>query len=725
MKFNNKLSVSKLYKNKHVLLLFAFIITLVVYLFSSSSFLQETELKLLDYRFRMDPRPQAADSNVVMISIDDSSLDFFSSNGISWPWPRSFYGHMLDYLYQAKAVIFDMQFYEPDIDREETYAEETDGQFADAISRNQNVFLGCQLLPDSCYFSSDIYDFSLPVKMYNEYPFQTNFCGVRTPIPALLNSTKAIGIINSQPDRDGVIRRSKLIYRLQDHLFPQMSFSVWKELIYPDSEVTIKDKKIIFQNHQIPFDKNGDYLINWYGIKNKKRPFKSYPFRAIIASASAWLQGNEPILDPNLFKGKYVIIGATAAGLLDLKTNPYEKVMPGMEIWATQFSNFINQDFIQRLPDGINFLYTFIIIFTVFFVITNLIPQKANFISFSLLIFTFLLNLFLWRTDRILMNLLMPVIGFLISYLIINTVSYLLEGKSKRAIRKLFSRYLHEDVIKKLEEDPDQIHLGGEEIDATVIYTDIYDFTTISEDKLPSELVADLNMYFEKLIEFVFDHEGLLDKYTGDGIMVLFGAPISRKDHALLACRAANAHRLYRDELKKKTELTPTEQFHLGTRTGINSGRFVAGNIGGEKRMDYTAIGDTVNLAARLEGVNKIYQTNIIISENTYKHIQDEFLCRELDSLKVKGRNQPTRIYELICSYDEMTSKQKPEWIQKYEEALNLYRKGDWQSAGDIFEELCDHPVKDKPSEVLLTRCKYLLEFPPENWDGVMKLEVK
>jgi len=289
----------------------------------------------------------------------------------------------------------------------------------------------------------------------------------------------------------------------------------------------------------------------------------------------------------------------------------------------------------------------------------------------------------------------------------------------------MFSRYINEEIILQLEHNPDQIKLGGAEIDATVLYTDIYNFTTISENKTPTELVEELNKYFETLVEIVFNYSGLLDKYTGDGIMALFGAPLYRSDHASLACHAAIAHKQYRNKLKQKKNLTMTEQLHLKTRTGINSGKLIAGNIGSERRMDYTAIGDTVNLAARLEGVNKIYETNIIISEFTFEHVKEEFLCRELDSLRVKGRSQPTRIFEIISSFERLENKDKPEWIILYEEALSWYRKGDWQRAGRIFEELAEDPVNDTASAVLLKRCMYLMEFPPAKWDGILTLEVK
>ncbi|RLC54751.1 MAG: hypothetical protein DRH89_09070 [Candidatus Cloacimonadota bacterium] len=697
----------KLYKKWYILLTVSLLLTLLVSFLTSTSFLKDTEMKMLDYRFQLDPTPEKADTNIVIIAIDDSSLDFFSENGISWPWPRSFYGYVVNYLTDAgaRSVIFDMQFYEKDIEREETTADETDNIFANAIKNNGKVYLGVQLLKDANETHSKIYEFSVDDQQIDLPPFQ----GIRAPIAPFLLNNKSIGVINTEPDNDGLIRKVSLLFKLKEHYFAQMAYRVWLDQ-YEDSDIV-----------EIPVDDNGDYLLNWYG----KNAFRTYPFRALISSASAYVNDNKPIIPLEVLYNKHVIFGATAAGLYDLKSNSYSKVIPGMEIWATALSNYINHDFITTIPCWFNFLLTLLIVFLIMYLISNFLPKKANIIILLLLVLVLFTNFFLWKLYRIQLNFTMQIFGFIISYLLINTLSYLLEGKSRREIRKIFTRYLHNDVIKQLEDDPNKVQLGGKEINATVLYTDIYNFTTLSETKTPSELVYDLNEYFKTLIDFVFQYEGLLDKYTGDGIMALFGAPIERKDHALLACCAAFEHKKLREELEMKQELTAIDNLHLQTRIGINSGPLVAGNIGGEKRMDYTAIGDTVNLAARLEGVNKLYQTNIIISQATYEQIKEKFICRELDSLMVKGKTKPTCIYEIIDERTGETNTSKYEWIEIYKQALEFYREGKWQEAGELFQELSEEPYNDNASQVLLTRCMYLMEFPPKQWDGVLKLDVK
>ena len=329
-----------------------------------------------------------------------------------------------------------------------------------------------------------------------------------------------------------------------------------------------------------------------------------------------------------------------------------------------------------------------------------------------------------WRFYKLALSFTMPMCGLIVSYLTHTSLGYFTEGQAKRKISKAMARYLHPDLVQQIALAPEQVKMGGQEVEATVMFSDIYDFTTISESFTPQELVAHLNRYFSDISDFILDHDGMLDKYTGDGIMAIFGAPIPRKNHALLACRAALAHRDFSIKLGSGNHLSVSDQFHNRTRLGIHSGKIVAGNIGSSRRMDYTAIGDTVNLSARLEGVNKIYKTKIIISDATFRLINNEFICRELDFLKVKGKKTPTRIYELITHREHDTDDQY-QWIEKYHEALEIYRRGNWEKAGTLFEALARERLADPASLVMAERCEYLIANPPTHWDGILKLEVK
>ncbi len=718
-KKEKEFNIIKIYKSWYILLLFSLVLLALTYLINSSDFMQEVEYKLIDLRFKLAPIPERADSNIVIVAIDDGSLNYFKENGISYPWSREFYAHIVDYFREAEAtaVVFDMQFYEPDLNREETYAEETDGAFAESIKDAGNVYITAQLSEDERLDKPDLSKFSFQNE--NIKKSVGKFPGVLAPIEPFLESAKSIGIINVEPDKDGVIRRIPVFYSYQNKILRQLSLDVWINNFYPDSNIMMDKNKIRIENVSIPLDKKNNYFVNWYGNDKNESIFHYYPFQAVIYSAIKESRNEEPLIPLENFKDKYIVIGVTAAGLMDLKTTPQSKILPGMEIWATILSNLLNKDFVHFVPETIEFIFSFLIIFIILFSVFHFSDKKSHLILFLLLIVIILTNYFLWKQARIVLNFTLLFTGFLLAYLSSIVISYLIEGKSKREIRRIFSRYLHPDVIEKLVEHPKQIEMGGEEIQATVLFTDIADFTTFSETKTPKELVTDLNVYLNKLTELVLENNGLLDKYTGDGIMALFGVPISREGHAKLACNMALKHRKLCAGFDKSSLSIP-DNFHLHTRIGIHSGSLVAGNIGSDKRMDYTAIGDTVNLAARLEGVNKVFGTWIIISEATYRFVKEEFLCRELDFIKVKGKKEPTRIYELV----DLSGYSKKHIFKDYENALNLYRQGNFEQAAKIFGRLV-HDFADLPAKEMLDRCQSLIKVPPEIWDGIFKMEVK
>lgn len=714
------------YKQWYVAAGAAVLLSAVVLLINLFPFMEETELKTLDYRFTHLSREMAPDSNIVLVAIDKNSLEYFKEFGISWPWPRDFYAHALNYLTaeQAKAVIFDMLFYEPDLRREETSPEMTDGRFADAIARHGYVVLGAELQTDSgegltvpARFGYQAYDHSRNSKTYG---------GITLPIDTLLGATASLGITNVSTDPDGIIRRVKPFYRYQSRDYANIALSGM--LTGEGSTVgELSSRGFHIPAGRVPLQKDGSYLIHWYGEGGGSGKFPYVTFSSVIQSASASLSGGSASLPPDTFKDKYVIIGATAPGLLDLKPTPYSRygTFPGMEIWATVLSNFLQEDFIRNVPGWANYLNTVLVSFLVILLFTRFSLGYSSLMMLGILGYIAGIAGLFWYLNHMWIAVTLPATGFVISYGFIAAVSFAVEGRSKLEIRKVFSRYVHPDVIQNLLEEPERVKMGGDEITATVMFSDIYDFTTFSEGKSASELVTYLNTYFTILTGFVLDHDGLLDKYTGDGIMALFGAPISRADHAKKACQAALAHREYSEGLLEGNgDLSPSDHFHLNTRIGLNSGPIVAGNIGSERRTDYTAIGDDVNLAARLEGVNKIFRTKIILSESTHEFVEDDFVCRELDMLRVKGKREPVKIYELVGTPGQLSPAIKAR-IGQYQEGLEEYRQGNWKDAIRIFGELSGGPEPDPASRTMYERCQILREKALDSWDGIFTLESK
>ncbi len=710
----------KNFKKWYILLIFAAVIACLTFSLQYFSLLRQVESYSLDLRFKEFPLDGIADTSIVLVSIDNSSLKFAKENGVQWPWSRDFYAFVTNYLAKenAKAILYDIQFYEPDYDRANISSEESDLSFAEALSGYNKVVLGVQYGLDSLEVPPDIKRFSLPVKGRLK-DYRANVVGAQFPIEPFRSQVSMLGGINIIPDDDGVIRRVPLFYQLNQLYLPQMSFSVY----YNEKQFkhfSYNKHQILLDTQLIQLDQKDNYLINWYGKGGIEGVFRYIPFKSLIQTATALEYGGEPTLSAGFFKDKYVIIGATADGLMDLKTSPYTKMMPGMEIWATILSNLLNNHHIRYIPNIFLLIVLVLLSFLVMFSFTHFKGSYSNLFIMFILVATILGISWLWRF-RIYFNLILPVIAILLSYLLIVFIAYLMEGKSKKEIRRIFTRYLHPDIIETLIKNPDLIEMGGEEIEATVMFSDIYNFTTYSEGKHPKELVKDLNEYFNYITNTILENNGLLDKYTGDGLMAIFGAPVPRKDHAYLACRSAILHKQFAEELNKQNTTT-SGFFHINTRLGINSGLIVAGNIGSEKRMDYTAIGDPVNLSARLEGVNKIFKTKIIISDSTYALVKNDFVCRELDYLRVKGKKEPTRIFELI---DFIDNQSKYTWISAYVEALNVYRMGDFSKAKRMFKTLSESDLKDTASATMAERCDYLLENPPKDWDGILTLNVK
>lgn len=716
------LRFSILYKKLYFIVLLSFLVTFIVYILQSYPFFKDIENRALDYRFRFYPLKTEKVDEVIMIAIDESSLRHFVSNRVSWPWPRDYYSAVIDYfkLAGAKGVLFDILFYGPDYN-----AIEFDEHFAVTMKETDNSLLSALMVPDPAPFSEYLSGFSVPVNeaVIDLIPESE---GIIAPIEMFLKNTKGLGTVNIFPDNDGVIRRAPVFYRVKDLIIPQLSFSAifHFEKGYSSLSFNIRDGKWFFNDIQIPVDDNGNYLINWYGAGGSDGVFQYYPFRSVIQSIIQHGRGEGPVLPLSVFKDKYIIIGATAPGLYDLKTTPVSSIHPGMEIWATILCNFINKDFVVLIPDYIIFLYLLLLSLSIMYVFVHNPLRSANIILVLIPFLVFFLPIIIWDRFRVNLNIVSPLMAVLFSYLVITTISYVSEGKSKREIKKAFSRYLHPQIIDRLMDNPDLVDLQGEEFEATMIFTDIYNFTDFSEKTDPKTLVLLLNRYFETFTANILDNDGMLDKFMGDGIMAVFGTPLQYSGHAYNACKSAIKHKKYWKKYKGRPRLQDYSTiFHVNTRIGINSGKVIAGNIGSVRRVDYTVIGDAVNLAARLESINKYYQTDIILSEFTYDRIKENFICRELDAVQVKGKNEPTRIYELLDFAGSEDGNY--DWTFDYAEALDYYRSGNWDKAIKVFSALASAPLNDKPSKIMLDRCSELKNNPPKDWNGIYKWEIK
>jgi adenylate cyclase len=317
-----------------------------------------------------------------------------------------------------------------------------------------------------------------------------------------------------------------------------------------------------------------------------------------------------------------------------------------------------------------------------------------------------------------------PVLALVITFALAAVVSYASEGQQKRVLRRAFNRYFSPHVVADILDNAGEVELGGKTIEATVFFSDIKDFTSIAEKFTPKDLVHFLNAYFSLASDIILKNEAMLDKYIGDAIMAIFGAPIPRPDNAKVACLTALEIQEALAAHHSRPDRDPRMPTFV-TRIGLHTGKMVVGNIGSSTRLDYTAIGDTVNLASRLEGVNKVFGTKIIISETTYAGAKEWVVARPLDFLRVKGKAIPVRIFELVGARGTV-ARPIEEKIVRFEEGLALYFAKDFSRAGKIFESILAGDPADGPSTTYVKRCAELAQVTlPDDWDGVYILTSK
>jgi adenylate cyclase len=297
---------------------------------------------------------------------------------------------------------------------------------------------------------------------------------------------------------------------------------------------------------------------------------------------------------------------------------------------------------------------------------------------------------------------------------------YLLEARERRWLRQAFGRYLSPSVVQVIVSHPERLQLGGEEVEGTVLFSDLAGFTSISENMAPADLIRLLNEYFSPMTEIILAQQGTLDKFIGDAIMAFWGAPVPLEDHAVKACQAALAMQRAMESWESRWQ--GQELPKLRIRIGLHSGSLVAGNVGSRERFNYTVLGDTVNLASRLEGVNKAYGTEILLSEEVHRRVVGRFLARKLDLVRVKGRVEPVTIYELLAE----AAADEPEWVRIFALGRKAYGERDWDRAETQFLEVLRLKPEDPPAHVFLSRVRaYRIQPPPPQWDEVFALEGK
>ena len=598
-------------------------------------FFEILESKTLDLQFALRGPVQPGPETVIA-AIDEKSI----KNLGRFPWPRSTWGRVVERLTEegAKVIVFDVFFTEP-----ETVA--SDDLFQRAIMRSGRVVLPVVFdFTEGGYkesgFTDQKIDFLIPsayMAMKNtDAPFGAP--KAKMALPTLLRFStyaKALAHINMNPDIDGTLRWEMLAVEYQDDYYAPIGLQAAR--LYRD--VPLEKMALDFAGSvqlgetTIPTDEFGRMLINYRG------PNRTFPMYSI-----------SDLLDRNLpagtFKDKIVLIGATAIGIYDLRVTPYSPNMAGIEKHASVVDNILKGDFLRRAPDlDIPLIFIFTLLLGILIPRLGARSGAAVFIVLFAVFSGFVYYLFIAK--GIWFSWIYPASALFFGYTSQTAYRFFTEERRARDIRKMFSSYVSKRIVDELIRDPNKAKLGGDRKEITVLFSDIRGFTNFSEKHEPEDVVSLLNEYLGAMTNIVFEHDGTLDKFVGDAIMALWGAPVGQPDHAERACRCSLVMIKKLKELQAKW--TAEGKYAIDIGIGINTGDMVVGNMGAEgKKMDYTVIGDNVNLGARLEGLTRKYNNHIIISEFTYEKVKNIVKVNELGSVTVKGKEKPVVIYDLV-----------------------------------------------------------------------------
>ncbi len=643
----------------------------LVLLLGWSGVLDVQELKTYDWRVRRAASTPTVHPDIVIVEINDTSLRDFAPLLGRWPWPRMALGMMIDFLNRApaKAVAVDLTILEPDtrsgfdVGGAQSSGKASDDHLVASVAKAGNVIMAV----DAVYLGtaggeqaklSD--DWSVPP--FRLGPSIEERPMITPPFGGLRQAAAGLGHNLFFLDADGPIRRVPPFIRVGQRYVPSLGVAaaILATGMRPD-EVTLEGLTIRLRDSRLPLvptrvpnwddaTKQHDQqtmLVNYRAPEfvNRERAYKSYEARDVIASEDQLGQNLTPKLDPGVFKDKIVFVGLTASGLVDILNTPFGDVMPGVQVHATMADNVLSNRFIRPAPGWTHIAASLSLAIVVALMATTLAYSAAAIGGVLAIGGWTWFCLFVFRDGQWL-NMVQPLLSCALALFAGTAYQYFVEGAEKRVVKKLFGRYVSKDVYQQLIANPELAELGGKRRDMTVLFSDIRGFTTVTEKGDPEELVAQLNEYFSRMVAIVFRNEGTVDKFVGDMVMALFGAPLDDRAHAEHA--VATAVEMVRElgELNRKWAAEGRVQLDIGV--GVNSGGMIAGNIGSSSIMSYTVIGDNVNLGSRLESLNKDKGSRIIISDATRSLLTGQYEIRPLGDVVVKGKTRPVAIFEVV-----------------------------------------------------------------------------
>jgi adenylate cyclase len=716
-----KQSVSAPVRSRGRLVVFAVLVSLAVTGLFSLGPGQRLEWLATDWLQQVQARNQALHSDLVFVVLDQKSLDAGAAEfNLTWPWPRESYAQVLNFLSRAgaKVILFDFLFTEPS-----SYGPEDDQTLADALRSAGNVYLPVithaeGLEASAAQLSAQRPDVLLHPALGPGIQ-QAPRPSVTLPIAPVLAAVAGLGEARFQADADGVLRRLEPLTPIGPGVLPALGLAPW---LQPPAIVSAGQGRLEINGRSWPLDPQGRLVLRYPGR------WEEYPRKSLfdVIQSNVMLQeGQTPSVDPELFRGKVVVIGSTAEGLMDLRKTPLNDKTPGFFIsaalWAAGQTGFAyDETWRGRLAWPLAVLLILIGAWAG----TRSLGRGLLLTGLAVAVFLGTVVV-LFFSRGLLLDLLTPVLGLVVAHAVAWGLSYRAEQQQKRYIQGAFTQVLSATVLERLLSEPGRLNAGGELVEATVYFSDLAGFTSLSEGLDPHRLVEVMNLYLGEMVATIVDEQqGYVDKFIGDAVMAFWGAPLPDPDQAFRACVSAlrNQEKLAAlqgrlRELGLASELT--------MRIGLHSGPVVVGMMGSPKKLNYTVIGDTVNLASRLEGANKHYGTHILASGDLVSRVAERVVAREVDRIRVQGKTQPTRLFEIVG----LTGQISEAWVQflgVYTQGLDLYYQQAFAPARKLFGEALKLRPEDKPTNVLQARCQaFARKRPTKDWDGVWTLTSK
>ena len=738
---------------KKLLLTISGILVTLIFSLVTTGYIQSSFLQLLEY-VSYDARVQLTssgdqDPRVVIVDIDERSL---VEEG-RWPWRRDKIAQLVDELvntYHAEVVVFDMVFaekernfsidqlielatdqgkkefisdirsFEPFLDR--------DAIFAQSISASGRVVLGYYFYHQS---ENDVSNAgSLPAPLFasntelNRTTYAVQATGFAGNIDVLQQGSLSAGFFsNPVVDQDGIYRRVPVLVEYKGAMYPSLALSAVQSYIGIDAEPLLAPgtstdsdypalEALDLAGSHIPLDANAVALVPYQGPEGT------------FAYVSATDVLHRKLSDPEQLAGTIALIGTTAAGLADLRSTPVQNVYPGVEVHANLIVGMMDGIIKQQPAYTIAVELLMVVIAGLF--LSFFLPRVSPLYGGILMIVTIgmitAINLFAWNTYHHVLPFAAPLSVIVLIYAINTIYGFFFEARSRSQLGSLFGQYIPPELVDKMSVDPGRYTLEGEKRELTVLFSDVRNFTTISEAMEPRELTRMMNSFLTPLTRAVHENRGTIDKYMGDALMAFWGAPVTNENHASDA--VATALRMIRqiEELQGTFKQEGWQEIRVGI--GINTGEMSVGNMGSEFRVAYTVMGDAVNLGSRIEGLTKRYGVSIIVSEYTIRAAPD-YAYVELDLVRVKGKTQPVAIYTPIGLVENLSAREI-EFIQQHQRVIEQYRRQSFDVCLDAFTNERPLEIFEPLYELYAQRIRLFLQTPPpENWDGVFLLTEK